>query len=334
MYLVGVDTGGTKTKCIVLDQQFRLLGSATSGPGNYHVAGVDGAKANVEMAIRGALNDADVETAERLVGGFGMGTLDTPEDRRIINEFLDDISFVDERHIENDVITAHYATTAGDSGITVVAGTGAMAYGIGDDGTAGRSSGWGWLIGDEGSGFDAARRGLQAATRAYDGRGEQTALVNAAREYFDLDDFENLFDEVYEGLDHSKNIAPFAECVTDAARNGDAVAQRIVADAADELAVAAYAVKQELQLDSPVQVGCVGGFGTSDIVAERFEAAVQARIPDVEFLTSVNHPVVGCVVIVAEALGRPIDRETLQALDTAIEQDAAESAEGRQETVN
>lgn len=324
MYLVGVDTGGTKSKCIVLDQEFRLLGSATSGPGNYHVAGVDGARENVETAIRRALDEAGVETSERLVGGFGMGTLDTPEDRRIITEFLDDISFVDERYVENDVVTAHYATTAGESGITVVAGTGAMAYGTGDDGTAGRSSGWGWLIGDEGSGFDAARRGLQAATKAYDGRGEDTALVEAATDYFDLEDFETVFDEVYEGLDHPKNIASFAERVAAAARDGDEVAREIIADAADELAVAATAVEQELTFDPPVRVGCVGGFGTADVVAERFEAAVRERIPDVEFLTPVAHPVVGCVVIIAEALDRPVDRETLQVLDAAIERDAAE----------
>ena len=324
MYLVGVDTGGTKTKCIILDQEIRLLGSATSGPGNYHVAGVDGARENVETAIRGALDAAGVDSSERLVGGFGMGTLDTAKDHRIITEFLDDISFLDERHVENDVTTAHYAVTAGDSGVTVVAGTGAMAYGIGDDGIAGRSSGWGWLIGDEGSGFDAARRGLQAATRAYDGRGEDTILVDAAQEFFDLEDFENIFDAVYEGLDHPKNVAPFAERVADAARDGDEVARRIVADAADELAAAAAAVERELRFDPPVRVGCVGGFGTSDVVAEGFEAALRERIPDVEFLTAVDHPVVGCVVIVAEALDRPIDRETLQALDAAIERDAAE----------
>lgn len=319
MYLVGVDTGGTKTRAIVLDQEFQLLGVGTSGPGNYHVAGVDGARNNVDAAIRQALSNAGVDTSERLVGGFGMGTLDTDEDYDVISGFLDDLAYMDDRYIENDVITAYYALTAGDPGIVVVAGTGAMAYGVADDGTDSRSSGWGWLIGDEGSGFFAARRGLQAATRSYDGRGEQTVLIDAAVEYFDLNDFENIFGAVYEVLEHPKNIAPFAEHVVKAARDGDEVAQRIVGEAGEELATAALAVQQDLNLDGPVCVGCVGGFGTADIVADQFEAHVREQFSAVEFLDPVTHPVVGTVVIVSEALGRSVNRETLDTLDEAIE---------------
>lgn len=319
MYIVGVDTGGTKTKCIVLNQAYDLLGTGSSGPGNYHVAGVDGAKDNVETAIQQALSNAGLDTTAELIGGFGMGTLDTAEDRSVITGFLDDIDCIDRYILENDVITAHHALTAGDPGITVVAGTGAMAYGIGTDGTDSRASGWGWLLGDEGSGFYAARRGLQEATRAYDGRGEQTALVEAACEHFELPEFEEIFQMVYQELNHPKNIAPFAEDVTEAARTGDEVAQRIIADAADELADAALAVYHDLQLDSPVPIGCVGGFGTNPVVASEFETRIKERLPAVEFLTPVDHPVVGTVMLVADALDQSIDRATLHTIDEEID---------------
>lgn len=319
MYILGVDTGGTKTKSIVLNENSELLGTGLSGPGNYHVAGTETARKNVEEAIQQALSEGNIDRTETIIGGFSMGTLDTEEDHRIISDFLDEIEYVDERYIENDVITAYYAVTAGEPGITVVAGTGAMAYGVNEEGVDCRSSGWGWLIGDEGSGFYAARRGLQEATRAYDGRGESTVLVDAACEHFELAEFENIFSKVYEGLDHPKNIASFAESIVRAARNGDEVAQQVVAEAAEELANATLAVQQDLNIDPPVHVGCVGSFGTADIVSTQFKANVRTKIPDVEFLESVNHPVVGSVVIVSEVLDRTIDRETLQGLDETIE---------------
>lgn len=319
MRILGIDTGGTKSKAIVTDESYSLLGTGDAGPGNYRVAGRDGARENVEAAIRDALDDAGVDPTETLIGGFGMGSLDTEADHEIITGFLDGIDLVDEVYVENDVVVAYYSITAGEPGVVVVAGTGAMAYGQNASGEGARSSGWGWLFGDEGSGFDAARRGLQAATKAYDGRGEDTDLLDAAREHFELEDFaEDVFTEVYDEIEHAKDIAPFAEPVVAAAADGDAVAGRIVAEAGDELAGAAVAVVERLAIEPPARIGCVGGFGTSDPVAAEFESSVADALPAVEFVDPVENPVVGSVALVADRRGDPITREDLDRLDGEI----------------
>ena len=54
MYVVGVDTGGTRTRCLVVDESLSVLGVDEAGPGNYRVAGTDGARDNVREAIRAA----------------------------------------------------------------------------------------------------------------------------------------------------------------------------------------------------------------------------------------------------------------------------------------
>lgn len=324
MYLLAVDTGGTKSRCVVTDESYGLLGTGEAGPGNYRVAGADGARENIESAIRDALADASVETDETLVGGFGMGSLDTDRDREVITGFLEEIAFVDEVHIENDVVVAYYAITAGDPGVVVVAGTGAMAYGRNEAGDGARSSGWGWLFGDEGSGFDAARRGLSAATKSYDGRGAETELVDAAAVHFGLEDFEeDVFAEIYDEIDHAKDIASFAEPVVNTAAGGDAVAQEIVEDAGDELASAARAVVDQLDIDTAPTIGCVGGFGTAEPVSEAFESSVGAAIPDATFAEPVDNPVVGSVALVADRRNESITRAALDRLDEEI------SARGR-----
>ena len=319
MVVLAVDTGGSKTKAVVTDESYALLGMGDGGPGNYRVAGEDGARENVESAIRQALDDAGVDPDEPLVGGFGMGSLDTEVDREIITRFLDGIAFLDEVYVENDVVVAYYALTAGEPGVVVVAGTGAMAYGRNAAGEGARSSGWGWLFGDEGSGFDAARSGLQAATKAYDGRGEDTVLVEAAADHFGLVDFESdVFSEVYDEIGHAKDIAPFAEPVVAAAADGDAVAQRIVDDAGEELASAARAVVERLGIDAAPTVGCVGGFGTSEPVSAAFESSVAATIPGATFADPVDNPVGGSVALVAERRDESITRSDLDRLDGEI----------------
>lgn len=319
MYIVGIDTGGTKTKCILVNSEYDLLGVGESGPGNYHVAGVNQARENIVRAIREALREGGIDETERIIGGFGMGTLDTESDYEIISGFLDEIEFIDRKFIENDVVIAHYAMTAGAPGVTVVAGTGAMAYGTNASGGNCRSSGWGWLIGDEGSGYYSAKRGIQAAAKAYDGRGPRTALLNASMDHFDVDEFEDVLPTIHNKLDHPKKIAAFAKPLTEIAEQGDSVALGIIEEAGEELASAAVAVIENLELTEPVQVGCVGGFGTSPLVTATFRSVLSDEITDIEFLEQVDHPVVGTLAFVTERLGDDVEKSTLLCLDDEIE---------------
>jgi len=323
MNVVGVDTGGTRTRCLVVDEELSVLGVGEAGPGNYRVAGTGGARDNVAAAIRAALGDAEVDASARIVGGFGMGTLDTEEDRETITAFLHEIDLVDEYHVTNDVVAAYYSFTAGEPGVVVIAGTGAMAYGRNAAGESARSSGWGWLFGDEGSGFDAAWRGLRAASKVYDGRGEETVLLDAAIEHFNLESFEDVFADVYDEIDHAKDIASFAEPVAAAAEEGDDVATEIVEDAGQELADAAAAVVDRLDLAPAPTVSCQGGFGTAPIVTEQFEAHLADRYPDAEFADPVAHSVVGSVAYVAEQREWSLTRANLAALDEELDRVSA-----------
>lgn len=323
MYIASVDTGGTSTRCIVVDESFTLHGIGDAGPGNYRVVGTERAKENVEVAIRNALADADVDPNEHVVGGFGMGTLDTDKDYDIITGFLNDIDIVDERYVENDVVVAYYSVTAGGPGVVVIAGTGAMAFGRDEAGERVRASGWGWLFGDEGSGYETARQGLQAASKAADGRGDATDLLDAACDHFGLEAFEDVFTAVYDDIDHAKDIASFAKPVAETAAAGDDVALDIIDDAAAELSSAATVVVEQLSLAPAPTVACQGGFGSADIVASRFKSKVRDAYPETEFVDTVTNPVVGSVALVAEKRGRAITGEDLAALDRAVSEMAS-----------
>jgi len=94
-------------------------------------------------------------------------------------------------------IAALYAGNPPGCGVVLIAGTGSIALGRDARGTIARSSGWGHIIGDEGSGYDIGRRSLQAAARASDGRGPTTSLLMLILSHWQLQNAGELIGKVY-----------------------------------------------------------------------------------------------------------------------------------------
>src|SRR6266571_449940 len=64
--------------------------------------------------------------------------------------------------VTSDVVTGYCGAVGLGPGVIVAAGTGAIALGMGALGMA-RVDGWGYALGDAGSGYDIGRKGLAAA---------------------------------------------------------------------------------------------------------------------------------------------------------------------------
>ena len=80
-------------------------------------------------------------------------------------------------HLAHDSITAYLGALGDDRGVVVASGTGVVTLAVGRTEVA-RVDGWGYLIGDAGSGYWLGRAALDAVMRAHDGRGEPTALTD------------------------------------------------------------------------------------------------------------------------------------------------------------
>ena len=99
--------------------------------------------------------------------------------------------------IEHDAVIALIGATDARPGIIVISGTGSMAFGIDPSERRARTGGWGFMLGDEGSGFDIARRGLIACLRAYDGRGADTSIRPRVLQLLGLSSAEDLIPALY-----------------------------------------------------------------------------------------------------------------------------------------
>jgi N-acetylglucosamine kinase-like BadF-type ATPase len=132
--------------------------------------------------------------------------------------------------------------------VVIISGTGSISYGRNAAGVAARSGGWGYVLGDEGSGYWIGRAALRAVLRAEDRRGPATALTQLLLAHFGVDRPQGLIHEVYHSNLKPSAIGSLAQCVHQAFAKGDEVAVGILRGAANELESSAMSVARRLDL--------------------------------------------------------------------------------------
>lgn len=180
--------------------------------------------------------------------------------------------------VSSDVVTTYSGAVGLERGAVVAAGTGSIALGL-SDGNSARVDGWGYLVGDEGSGFDIGRAGLRAVLRELDGRGGSPALVARAREHFGS--IEDLVPTLYGSALPAATVAAFSAEVARAAIEGDAVSRQIWRDAADSLAEMVVSAATQVAADTTgMRLSYSGGlFSAAELLRFPFLAAVERRSP-------------------------------------------------------
>lgn len=129
--------------------------------------------------------------------------------------------------VTSDVVTAHAGALEGAPGTLLIAGTGAVALGVDDDGVR-LVDGWGPELGDFGSGSWIGREGARAVLRNRDGLGPETALTDAVRTH--IAPHPDPITWLAGDIPTARQLATVAPLVLDAAASGDAVATDIVAE--------------------------------------------------------------------------------------------------------
>ena len=159
----------------------------------------------------------------------------------------------------------------------------------------GRSGGWGYLLGDEGSGYALVMAALQAIVHGDDGRGAKTALAERLLDAMGLRQPIDLIPAVYRGGWDRTALSALAPHVIGVAESGDAVAARIVGDAARQLADTVMAAAKKLKLPNRgLPLAMTGGtLLESSYYREQVLSALDQQGVQVEPVTLVREPAEG-----------------------------------------
>lgn len=167
-FLLGVDGGGTGTRVLVANRQGAVLAQASAGPSALG-QGIEAAWREILTAIHSAFASLDHATPEwsQCALGAGLSGVNHLPWRKA---FLADNPGFTHIALESDAYTALLAAHGGRPGAMVAAGTGSIGEALYADGTRRQVGGWGFPVGDEGSGAWLGLRAMAHAQEAMDGR--------------------------------------------------------------------------------------------------------------------------------------------------------------------
>jgi N-acetylglucosamine kinase-like BadF-type ATPase len=245
MYVLGIDAGGTKTVCYLADRDGRVVGEGRGGGANLQAHG----ELEVEKVLHGVIDQAIGDRAILPSAVcLGVAGVDRPEDDRTVRAIMRRLGFKTHTLVVNDALIALVAGLGDEPGVVLIAGTGSIAYGVNEAGYAARAGGWGFVLGDEGSGYWIGRQALAAVVREADGRGPSTQLTPLVLEHFELTRVEGLVRAVYDSGLKRHAVAALGGVVERARAAGDVAAAEILHKAGEELTRAASSVIARLEM--------------------------------------------------------------------------------------
>jgi glucosamine kinase len=297
---LGIDGGGSKTACVIGDEN-SVLGKGTSAGSNVVRVGERQARESLGAAIRQACATANIAPSqiERTCVGIAGGARSeiAATVRRLLSEFVSG-----EVEVVGDMVIAMEAAFGSGPGVIVIAGTGSIAYGRNSKGETARAGGWGFAISDEGSGHWIGRSAVAASMRAYDESETADVLLTSIMKFWNAPTREQLV--LTANGSPSPDFAALLPAVVSASDAGGATARAVLTAAGVELATLAKIVVGRLfgEGDS-VPVAVSGGvFANCELVQRVFYDRLRAEHPQVLPNATLVDPAKGALELARKGL--------------------------------
>lgn len=250
-YFLGVDGGGSKTTAVVYDEKGNFICKAQGESINYYSVGIE----NARQAMKEIINRLSVRCFECAV--IGMSALNGRASDEETERFCGGIIVSSITVMDSDLFVALEAMNCEGECAFVISGTGSMAVCRDKNGEIRHAGGFGYIIGDEGSGYSIALNAIKTAIRAAENIVAPTSLTEKCLRYFSSENIYELIDVFYEKTVSRKNLAAFAKEVYICAENGDVTAHEILRSEAMLLSQTVLSLIKDKKKDIPV--GLWGG---------------------------------------------------------------------------
>lgn len=288
--VIGLDIGGTKTRGVRF-QNGSPIRDESAGSSNVQNVSREVAAANL-AELFGKIGGGHIDQVYA-----GAGGIDTVEDAQALADLI-------APHAPGARITVVHdsrlllAAGGASTGVAVIAGTGSAAWGRNDAGEEARAGGWGYLLGDEGSGYWLGREAVRHSLRRMNQGLEADQLSRALLDSVGVEEPGKLIALFHSPDTGRRYWAQQARLVVEAADSGDEVSAALVEQAGCDLADLAEQAVRQLGLDGPVILGSGLGMNVPRL-QEAFKAKLAENgITDVRILQ--QDPVFGVPRLVAE----------------------------------
>jgi glucosamine kinase len=307
--VLAVDAGGSKTAACFAQSlgsgKFHVLGRGQSTSGNPLSAGFDKAARAIELAIGAARTSAKLphNPAAKAVLSVA-GAANSAVAARIV-KWAQDSRLADQIAVVSDILPILAAGSDDSCGIALISGTGSVTFGRARDGRTARCGGWGYLLGDEGSGYSIGRAALRLALAQLElANANPSPLVAAVLREFPANSPAELAKLIYNHDAPRSTIAAAAPLVTNAAEAGDLQAVAILMETAHDLVTLVARTAELLAFsDQQFSLAVAGGvLAGSPLLREQLgEQLAQKKLHAA--IRVITDPLKGCLRLADTELG-------------------------------
>ncbi|HQG46148.1 MAG TPA: BadF/BadG/BcrA/BcrD ATPase family protein [bacterium] len=318
--IIGLDGGGTATKGIMIDAQGRLLARATGKSSNIQAIGFERLGENLAALVHNLAAAAGCSAAEVDHLYAGLAGAGRPADREAISLQFRSRGLAQHHTIDTDAAAALAGAFGGGPGIIVISGTGSICFGKDEKGTLYRCGGWGFKLGDEGSGYYIGQQALIAALKDLDGRGPKTVLREHYEKKYGLSSIDLIISQIYADKIDRTELASNAPAVFAAAEQGDVAARGIIESAGREIGrLVAGAARRMDREGREVDVALIGSiFHQRQVLLPFMEEEVLKVVSSVHFIDPRFEPAAGACILGLQKEEIPITPELLERMEKAL----------------
>lgn len=298
-YYLAFDGGGTKLQGVLFDEDYRILSAAKTGGVN----GTIHSREEIDRNIRQCVEEMLLAAGGNIPGVEAIYTSQSDRYRNIVREYLpcEHLQICGEG-------TLGVLTGGMTSGVCALAGTGSDVFYVEDGKELDVLGGWGYVMGDAGSGFDIGRRALELMFLRTEGLRKPGLLDEIIDRRISLESKGDIIDAIYHQPSPAHFVASFCKCVNEAAQAGDPVSQEILYSAGAALARQTCQMVGKHRLAEEVSFCTTGSVFRYCAQARRgFEDTLRQNLPAPRIRAPIFEPVIGGILYCMLQNGEPLD---------------------------
>lgn len=276
-YIIGIESGGTKSELIAYDLDYNQIYSSLGGYGNPSVS-LDTTLINIGCLIDKCIKE--LKDNKCIFIAIGMSGVEAGNYKNAIKDYIYNTYSID-NVILNDAEMTAKAYFGNNDGIIAIAGTGASVY-LQKDNVGEIVGGWGHILGDKGSGYHTVIEAFKKMIIQVD---NDIPFDNLSIELLKEIDASNATEIKGFIYGNQKNtIASLFPIIVKLSEQGNELAIELLQNAGKYLAEATISANKKFGVDCKVVIGLKGGvFHNSEIVRSSYESIVKEHIKDCSF---------------------------------------------------
>lgn len=298
MYVLGIDAGGTKTHCVIADENENILAEGLAGASQHQLFGIRQTEENLQLAVSAALKEADLTLQDLSYAVLGMSGADGEDDLALLNPAAEKVLPGVPFRVVHDAWIGMYSALKEPFGVVSICGTGAGHAGCNRQGDELTLRNLDYRLGNYGGGGDLVEKALHYAFRSDEGTYEKSALEAAVPPIFGVSTMEDVCRLLKQNPLSDRERYQLPITVFQLANSGDSVCRMLIQDLGHEEGLYAAAVIRRLHMENEqVPVVLIGSLFHSDdpLLLDPFMEAVRTAAPAAYPVLPTRKPVTGAV---------------------------------------